>query len=60
VIESGVVSFGQVEGWAAQAVAGFVAGFSEPFLFRTVERVAMLGVDDVETAHPLGSPRLAS
>jgi hypothetical protein len=48
VLESGVVAFGDVETWAAQATAGFLAGFSEPFLFRTVERVARLGVDDTE------------
>ena len=60
VLESGVVSFGEVEAWAAQAMAGFVAGFSEPFLFRTVERVARLGIDDVETAHPLGAVRRGS
>jgi hypothetical protein len=45
MLESGVFSFGEVEAWAAEAMAGFVAGFSEPFVFRTVERVARLGVD---------------
>ncbi len=50
VLESGVVAIGDTEAWAGQAVAGFLAGFSEPFLFRTVERVAKLGVDDTDTS----------
>jgi hypothetical protein len=46
VLESGIVEFGLVDVWAGQAVGGFVAGFSEPFVLRTVERVARLGADD--------------
>ena len=60
VLESGVVSFGAVEAWAAEAMAGFIAGFAEPFVFRTVERVARLGVEDNEPVHPRGSSRLGS
>jgi hypothetical protein len=50
ILESGVVEFGLVNAWASQAVAGFVAGFSEPFVLRTVERVARLGAEDTTPA----------
>lgn len=40
-----VVGAGSLEG---QAAIGFVAGFSEPFVFRTVERVASMGEDRSE------------
>jgi hypothetical protein len=54
ILESGAMEFGSVEPWAGQAVAGFVAGFSEPFLLRTVERVARLGTEEPapETTQP--------
>jgi hypothetical protein len=47
VLESGVVTFAGVDpgNWAARAVFGFLAGFSEPFFVGTVERVATLGAD---------------
>jgi hypothetical protein len=56
VLESGVVTFAGVDAqnWAARAVFGFVAGFSEPFFIGTVERVATLGAgkatDPTQTA----------
>lgn len=46
VLESGVVDVAGGEGWAVPAVLAFVAGFSEPFLLKTVERIAGDGQED--------------
>jgi hypothetical protein len=47
VLESGVVEVaGTGEDWAVAVALAFVAGFSEPFLLKTVERVAGGGKDD--------------
>lgn len=40
VLESGFVEVAGGEEWAAAAALAFVAGFSEPFLLKTVERIA--------------------
>jgi hypothetical protein len=41
VIESGLVDIaGQGDDWAIVAAVAFVAGFSEPFVLKTVERIA--------------------
>jgi hypothetical protein len=41
VLESGVVEFpGAAEDWAVPVALGFVAGFSEPMLLNTIERIA--------------------
>ena len=48
-VKTGGVTFGDAELWAGQAVVGFVAGFSEPFVLKTVERVATLGQDGIGT-----------
>ena len=47
VLESGLVEVGgSGEDWAIASTVAFVAGFSEPFLLRTVERIA--GGDEEE------------
>ena len=45
VLESGLVEIGgQGDDWAVEAAAAFAAGFSEPFVLKTVERIT--GGDD--------------
>ncbi|HXV57068.1 MAG TPA: hypothetical protein VD704_04300 [Gaiellaceae bacterium] len=39
VLESGIVEIGNGEGWAVTGAAAFAAGFSEPLLLKTVERI---------------------
>ncbi|MGH3022912.1 MAG: hypothetical protein ACRDNI_04580 [Gaiellaceae bacterium] len=39
VLESGLVDVAGGEDWAAAAVLAFAAGFSEPFLLKTLERI---------------------
>jgi hypothetical protein len=47
VLESGVVEVaGTGDDWAVAAALAFVAGFSEPFLLKTVERIAGGGADE--------------
>ncbi|MDP9491046.1 MAG: hypothetical protein M3P42_02410 [Actinomycetota bacterium] len=48
VLESGVVEVAGSSGeeWAVAVALAFVAGFSEPFLFNIVERIAGGGADD--------------
>jgi hypothetical protein len=47
VLESGVVEVaGAGDDWAVAVALAFVAGFSEPFLLKTVERIAGGGKDD--------------
>lgn len=47
VLESGVVEVaGTGEDWAVAVALAFVAGFSEPFLLKTVERIAGGGEDE--------------
>lgn len=44
VLESGLVDIaGQGDDWAMVAAVAFVAGFSEPFVLKTVERIAGAG-----------------
>lgn len=48
LLKAGIVRIAgvdSVEGWAA---VGFVAGFSEPFVLRTIERVAKMGEEKEE------------
>lgn len=46
VLESGIVEIGgNGEDWAVAVALAFVAGFSEPFLLKTVERIAGGGPD---------------
>jgi hypothetical protein len=50
VLESGVVEVaGTGDDWAVAVALAFVAGFSEPFLLRTVERIAGGGADEKKT-----------
>jgi hypothetical protein len=47
VLESGVVEVAATgEDWAVAVALAFVAGFSEPFLLKTVERIAGGGADE--------------
>ncbi len=43
VLLSGMVDIAGADDWAGRAVVGFAAGFSEPLVIGTIERVAMLG-----------------
>ena len=49
VLESGILEIGAPgEDWAEAVVLAFVAGFSEPFLLGTVERIAGSAADEKE------------
>lgn len=49
VLESGFVEFGGGgEDWAVAAAVAFAAGFSEPFLLKTVERILASGGEGAE------------
>jgi hypothetical protein len=50
VLESGFVEFGSGIGeeWAVAAAVAFAAGFSEPFILKTVERILGGGEQDAE------------
>lgn len=53
VLESELVEIGgSGEDWAIAAAVAFVAGFSEPFLLKTVERIAGGGAAADETKSP--------
>jgi hypothetical protein len=51
VLESGIVEVGDGEGWAVTGAVAFAAGFSEPLLLKTVERI----LGPVEASGPAGS-----
>jgi len=51
VLESRFVDVGgDGEDWAVSVALAFVAGFSEPFLLKTIERIAGGGEDEQRAA----------
>jgi hypothetical protein len=55
LLASGIVHIAGAASLEGKAVVGFVAGFSEPFFLKTIERVAKLGEESApERETPAG------